>query len=204
MDNAILSFGAAGPVPMAGPQDPAMRPLIVGVPVGVPFPVTGFYPHQMIPGGPVPPYPQVYNIPFPHQMSAEEDHEIMAEKNLEDHTISPESGISSSSPLSWQPDSSPSLPAPGCYRDRNLPLVSQVSESLSNWSGHGSDHDEDTTIGPGWATQVEQAETVDSSGQDSGLGTNKTEKFNFLEIVNFVSDSWSSVTEDNSVQVFQT
>ena len=140
-----------------------------------------------------------------------EDHELMAEKmaangaaEAEDQTISPESGISSSSPLSWQPDSSPSLPAPGCYRDRNLPLVSQVSESLSNWSGHGSDHDEDTTIGgPGWATQVEQAE-VDSSGQDSGLGTNKTEKFNFLEIVNFVSDSWSSVTEDNSVQVFQT
>ena len=27
--------------------------------------------------------------------AAEEDHEIMAEKNLEDHTISPESGISS-------------------------------------------------------------------------------------------------------------
>ena len=213
MDNAILSFGAAGPVPMPpGPQDAAMRPLIVGVPVGVPFPVAGFYPHQMIPGGPVPPYPQVYNIPFPHQMSAEEDHEIMAEKNLEDHTISPESGISSSSPLSWQPDSSPSLPAAAskCH----LPLASQVRESLSQWSGH-SDHED--TEAPGWATQVE-AEVDTSTGQDSGLasenslnaqppvkGNNqlkKTEKFNFVEIVNFISNSWSNVSEDTNVQVF--
>jgi len=213
MDNAILSFGAAGPVPMAGPQDPAMRPLIVGVPVGVPFPVTGFYPHQMIPGGPVPPYPQVYNIPFPHQMSAEEDHEIMAEKNLEDHTISPESGISSSSPLSWQPDSSPSLPAAAskCH----LPLASQVSQSLSQWSGHASDQED--TEAPGWATQVE-AEADTSTGQDSGLASEnspngqpsvegnkqlkKTEKFNFVEIVNFISNSWSNVSEDTNVQVF--
>merc|ERR1719282_2211457 len=167
MDNAILSFGAAGPVPMAGPQDPAMRPLIVGVPVGVPFPVTGFYPHQMIPGGPVPPYPQVYNIPFPHQMSAEEDHEIMAEKNLEDHTISPESGISSSSPLSWQPDSSPSLPTG--QHPRSLPLASQVTESLSNWSGHHSD--DESTVGPGWATQMEAESEESAVGQDSGLST---------------------------------
>jgi len=213
MDNAILSFGAAGPVPMTGPQDPAMRPLIVGVPVGVPFPVTGFYPHQMIPGGPVPPYPQVYNIPFPHQMSAEEDHEIMAEKNLEDHTISPESGISSSSPLSWQPDSSPSLPAAAskCH----LPLASQVSQSLSQWSGHASDQED--TEAPGWATQVE-AEADTSTGQDSGLASEnspngqpsvegnkqlkKTEKFNFVEIVNFISNSWSNVSEDTNVQVF--
>ena len=213
MDNAILSFGAAGPVPMAGPQDPAMRPLIVGVPVGVPFPVTGFYPHQMIPGGPVPPYPQVYNIPFPHQMSAEEDHEIMAEKNLEDHTISPESGISSSSPLSWQPDSSPSLPA--AASKSHLPLASQVSQSLSQWSGHASDQED--TEAPGWATQVE-AEADISTGQDSGVASEnspngqpsvegnkqlkKTEKFNFVEIVNFISNSWSNVSEDTNVQVF--
>ena len=214
MDNAILSFGAAGPVPMPGPQDPAMRPLIVGVPVGVPFPVTGFYPHQMIPGGPVPPYPQVYNIPFPHQMSAEEDHEIMAEKNLEDHTISPESGISSSSPLSWQPDSSPSLPAAAskCH----LPLASQVSQSLSQWSGHASDQED--TEAPGWATQVEAEADTSTGGQDSGLASEnslnaqpsvkgkkqlkKTEKFNFVEIVNFISNSWSNVSEDTNVQVF--
>jgi len=203
-DNAILSFG---PEAAMGHT----RPLIVGVPVGVPIPVSSFNGLPFYPGPAMFPGP-VYNLQYPHEDHVSmEDHELMAEKmaangaaEAEDQTISPESGISSSSPLSWQPDSSPSLPAPGCYRDRNLPLVSQVSESLSNWSGHGSDHDEDTTIGPGWATQVEQAETVDSSGQDSGLGTNKTEKFNFLEIVNFVSDSWSSVTEDNSVQVFQT
>ena len=132
LDNAILSFGAAGPVPMAAPQDPAMRPLIVGVPVGVPFPVPGYYPHQMIPGAPVPPYPQVYNIPFPHQLTAGEDHEIMAEKNLEDHTISPESGISSASPRSWQSphhldldqsQASPSLQQPGSYPRTAKPQV---------------------------------------------------------------------------------
>ena len=213
MDNAILSFGAAGPVP----HDPAMRPLIVGVPVGVPIPVTGFYPHQMVAGAPVLQYPPIYNIPFPHQMSAEEDHEIMAEKmiggdrNHEDHTISPESGISSSSPLSWQPDSSPSLPAASkCH----LPLASQVSQSLSQWPGHASDH-EDTEPAPGWATQVE-AEVDTSGGQDSGLASGnsssssaqgphqnkKTEKFNFVEIVNFISNTWSNVSEDTNVQVF--
>ena len=226
-DNAILSFGPAG-------AEGGMRPLIVGVPVGVPIPVSsfsglpGFYPGAG-PGAVLHQFPgPVYNLQYPTHVAMSEDmedNELMAEKmasagaadaGLEDHTISPESGISSSSPLSWQPDSSPSLPAPGCYnRDRNLPLVSQVSESLSNWSGHGSDQEEgDTTLGPGWATQVEMAEV--SSGQDSGVSADnssnngkkpssntKTEKFNFVEIVNFVSDSWSTVSEDNSVQVFQ-
>jgi len=207
LDNAILSFGAAGPVPMAGPQDPSMRPLIVGVPVGVPFPVPGYYPHQMLPGAPVPPYPQVYNIPFPHQVTAEEDHEIMAEKNLEDHTISPESGISSSSPLSWQPDSSPSLPATASQS--HLPLASQVSQSLSQWSGHASDHEDSEA--PGWATQVEAE--VDTSRGKSRVTTQppvkgenqlkKTEKFNHGEIVNFISNSWTNVSEDDNVQVFR-
>ena len=219
MDNAILSFGAAGPAPVAGP-DGAMRPLIVSVPVGVPIPVTGmpFYPNQLVSRPPVLQYPPVYNLPYPHPMSSEEDNDFLAEKimgaeqNGEDHTISPESGISSSSPLSWQPDSSPSLPAAAtkCH----LPLASQVSQSLSEWSGHQSDadtEDNSAAAAPGWATQVEAEEDGDTSTQDSGLASEhstasasnqKTEKFNFVEIVNFISGSWSVVSEDSNVQVF--
>ena len=185
-----------------------MRPLIVGVPVGVPFPVPGYYPHPgMIQGAPVAPYPQVYNMaPFPHQVTAEEDHEIMAEKNLEDNTISPESGISSSSPLSWQPDSSPSLPVTDAQS--HIPLASQVSQSLSQWPGHASDHEDSEAAG--WATQVE-AEVDTTKGRVAAQQPpvqeenqhNKTEKFNHAEIVNYISRSWSSVSEDDDVQVFR-
>ena len=132
----------------------------------------------------------------------------MADQCHEDATISPESGISSSSPLSWQPDASPSLAAaPGCYPTPGPgPLVSQVSKSLSNWKGHGSDHEEE---GPGWATQVDMEQ---DNGQDSGLAASdhslsslksrKTERFNIGEIVHFISDSWSSVSGDSSIPVF--
>jgi len=206
VDNAILSFGAAG-------SD--MRPLIVGVPVGVPIPVSSCQmPYQFYPGMVHPGYPPVYGMPYPQPVPLEDDNELMPEKmipgehNLEDHTISPESGISSSSPLSWQHDSSPSLPAG--QHTRSLPLASQVSESLSNWSGHHSD--DESTLGPGWATQVEAEENP--ACQDSGLSSSdnsnasginnrkKTEKFNFVEIVNFISNSWSVVSEDTNVQVF--
>ena len=207
VDNAILSFGAAG-------SD--MRPLIVGVPVGVPIPVSSCQmPFQFYPGVVHPGYPPVYGMPFPQAVPLEDDNDMMPEKiipgehNLEDHTISPESGISSSSPLSWQHDSSPSLPTG--QHPRSLPLASQVTESLSNWSGHHSD--DESTVGPGWATQMEAESEESAVGQDSGLSTSdnsntsasnlkKTEKFNFVEIVNFISNSWTVVAEDTNVQVF--
>jgi len=63
-----------------------------------------------------------------------------------------------------------------------------------------------------------EAEADTSTGQDSGLASEnspngqpsvegnkqlkKTEKFNFVEIVNFISNSWSNVSEDTNVQVF--
>jgi hypothetical protein len=140
-------------------------------------------------------------------VTAEEDHEIMAEKNLEDNTISPESGISSSSPLSWQQDPSPSLPATDAQS--HIPLASQVSQSLSQWPGHASDHEDSEAAG--WATQVE-AEVDTSKGRVTAQQPpvqeenqhNKTEnKFNHAEIVNFVSRSWSNVSEDDEVQVYR-
>ena len=207
-DNAILSFGAAS----AGAGPDGVRPLIVGVPVGVPIPVSSYHQglsfYPVTAPGPVLQYP--YSFPFPGQPlpSDQEDPELaakMGDQCHEDATISPESGISSSSPLSWQPDASPSLAAaPGCYPTPG-PLVSQVSKSLSNWKGHGSDHEEE---GPGWATQVDMEQ---DNGQDSGLASEhslsslksrKTERFNIGEIVHFISDSWSSVSGDASIPVF--
>jgi len=257
VDGAILSFG--------GPD--TMRPVIVGVPVGVPVPVSvgGHLPNNLPPlpfysqfaNGTVlpPPFP-AYGMSFTHHLPTqgavihhqfhEDESELDVEiekggdhdQNVEDHTISPESGISSASPLSWQPDSSPSLPAPGSYPHPRgevcdapapLPLVSQVSQSLSSWQGHCSVHSESTNSSrsspaPGWATQMEREdERKDSDlvGQDSektndsGLASENSnsllekdlkqkeaEKFNLGEIVNFISSSWSSVSKDSSVQVF--
>ena len=75
---------------------------------------------------------------------------------------------------------------------------------------------------PGWATQVEIEEdkegttnaTIESSDKtfDSGLSSENSNsllekdvienKFNLGEIVNFISSSWSSVSQDSSVSVF--
>jgi len=254
VDGAILSFG--GPDPM--------RPVIVGVPVGVPvqvgagghlptnLPPLPFYP-QFANGAVLPaPFP-AYGLSYAHQLPPqgalihhqfhEDEPELDVEKggghdqNGEDHTISPESGISSASPLSWQPDSSPSLPAPGSYphprgegRDGHapLPLVSHVSQSLSGWQGHCSEHSDSNSSRsspvPGWATQVEREdeegdkvvrEQDSDKTNDSGLASENSnsllekdlkqknpEKFNLGEIVNFISSSWSSVSQDSTVQVF--
>jgi len=244
LDAAILSFG--------GPESVRM---IVPVAVGVPVPVSGlgehlpplpFYPHQ-VPNGFMPPPFRAYGMSFGHQMAPQgvlhqyhEDELELAKEGVddaagEDHTISPESGISSASPLSWQPDSSPSLPAPGSYphnrdtgRDNSapLPLVSHVSQSLSNWQGHSvhsdSSESDRSSPAPGWATQVEIEEvkegtanaTIESSDKtfDSGLSSENSNsllekdvienKFNLGEIVNFISSSWSSVSQDSSVSVF--
>eukprot|EP00092_Neocalanus_flemingeri_P008897 GFUD01009572.1.p1 GENE.GFUD01009572.1~~GFUD01009572.1.p1 ORF type:complete len:955 (+),score=275.94 GFUD01009572.1:1124-3988(+) len=250
VDGAILSFG--GPDPM--------RPLIVGVPVGVPVPVGDlpnmpplpFY-SQFANGVLPPPFP-AYGLSYTHQLPQqgavihhhqfhEDEPELDGEKggvhdqNGEDQTISPESGISSASPLSWQPDSSPSLPAPGSYphprdggRDGPAPLVSHVSQSLSSWQGHCSVHSESSNSSrsspaPGWATQVDIEDDIQSGKvmreldtdktNDSGLASENSnsllekdlkqknaEKFNLGEIVNFISSSWSSVSQDSSVAVF--
>jgi len=189
MDGAILSFG--------GPD--SMR-MIVPVPVGVPIPVSGmaehlpplpFYPHPQFPNGVIPNF-RAYGMSFGHQMAPQgmlhqqyqEDELELGEKGDdaagEDHTISPESGISSASPLSWQPDSSPSLPAPGSYphnRDPGranpppLPLASQVSQSLSNWQGHSvhsdSSESDRSSPAPGWATQVEIEEDKAENADDA-------------------------------------
>ena len=157
VDGAILEFGVAAN---------NMRPLIVGVPVGVPVPASSFplYSNHI-----VQPFPPFSGLTYPHLSGADGASEDPA-------AISPESGISSSSPLSWQPECSPQLAA------TLSPLHSQVTESLSNWSGHLSEEETD---------------------QDSGLASCKTEnRFNFVEIVNYVSATWSRVSEDNEVQVF--
>lgn len=232
VDGAILSFG--------GQSDP-MRPLIVGVPVGLPVPVS-MAGHPFYGGVLPPPFPAYYSHPLPPQgliqhQYQEDELELVGDKGVElvgeDQTISPESGISSASPLSWQPDSSPSLPAPGSYphaRDTPaLPLISHVSQSLSSWQGHRSTHSDSSNSSrssptPGWATQVEN--DMDTSGKavreqdinktnDSGLASEhsnlilekdlkqkKNEKFNLGEIVNFISSSWSSVSQDSSVSVY--
>ena len=155
VDAAILDFGVA----------PAMRPLIVGVPVGVPVPASSFplYSNHI-----VQPFAPFTGLAYPHLP----DQDLKAEEQ-EPSAVSPESGISSSSPLSWQ------------QTEGQPPLHSQVTESLNNWSGHLSEEETD---------------------QDSGLASchsAKTEsRFNFVEIVNFVSSSWSSVSEDHELQIF--
>ena len=157
VDGAILEFGVAAN---------SMRPLIVGVPVGVPVPASSFplYSNHIV--QPFPPFPGLTCSHLPGADGAPEDPAV----------VSPESGISSSSPLSWQPECSPQLPAQPA-------LHSQVTESLSQWSGHLSEEEPDHP--------------------DSGLAPCKTEnRFNFVEIVNYVSATWSTISEDNEVQVF--
>jgi len=225
LDGAILSFG--GPDPL--------RPLIVGVPVGVPVPVSG-HPAHTIPHLPfypqyaaVQPFPS-YNISaFPHQLNPASEPvsvagyqqgvvepELLGEKEVgelagEDHTVSPESGISSSSPLSWQ--CGDCAPAPGS------PLHSQVSQSLSGWQGHQSDQASSPPSSrapspapahdPAPADLKEGGEQDLGSLSDSGLAScdssqhnQSGQKFNLGEIVSFLSSSWSSVSEDSSVAVF--
>jgi len=177
MDDAILSFG----VGQGGP-------VIVGVPVGVPVPYpypAGFvppavslpapFPHYIAGGYAVVPNPTVPQ--FSHQHIEADDNK----NNDEIHTVSPESGISSASPLSWQPDSSPSLAghapsspghAPGSY-PRHAPgnqssgsILHHVNESLENWSGPDSSDcssraspvpDDNGLPAPSWASQVDMS-----------------------------------------------
>merc|ERR1719430_1812891 len=103
------------------------------------------------------------------------------------HTISPESGISSASPLSWQPDSSPSLAVGGANyhaheTNDSPPLVNHVNESLSGWQRHSPNSSPSNSSrnspGPGWATQVDislakdQDKCEDSvQDNDSGLAS---------------------------------
>jgi hypothetical protein len=136
--------------------------------------------------------------------------ELLGEKEVgelagEDHTVSPESGISSSSPLSWQ--CGDCAPAPGS------PLHSQVSQSLSGWQGHQSDQasspPSSRAPSPAPADLKEGGEQDLGSLSDSGLAScdssqhnQSGQKFNLGEIVSFLSSSWSSVSEDSSVAVF--
>jgi len=178
VDGAILSFG--------GPESAGLRPLIVGVPVGVPVPVSvgaGGTIHPAALHYFPPPFPH-FSLPFPvagpvptaaHYQDQEEpelsgqdivqedEHEKTGSDHQEHQTISPESGISSASPLSWQPDSSPSLAAPGSYphpHHTSPPLVNHVNQSLSGWQGHSAssspgNSSRNSPTPPGWATQVE-------------------------------------------------
>jgi len=227
VDSAILTFGA---------PDQSMRPLIVGVPVGVPVPVTiangtlhySIFPHYSIP------FPVAGQAPAP-QFQDQEEPELVGDvkdddaSDQQDHqTISPESGISSASPLSWQPDASPSLAAPGSYPHQqndatSPPLVNHVQQSLSSWQGHSvtsspynSSRNSPTSE---WTRQQEhsstdrdelennreESEVVEDN--DSGLALSDKslelrscpEKFNLGEIVTYVSSSWSSIRQEAPV-----
>lgn len=176
VDGAILSFG--------GPESAGLRPLIVGVPVGVPVPVSVGasgaihpaalhyfpppFPHFSLPfpvAGPVPNHFQDHEEPelASQDIVQEDEQEKTGSDHQEHQTISPESGISSASPLSWQPDSSPSLAAPGSYphpHHTSPPLVNHVNQSLSGWQGHSAssspaNSSRNSPTPPGWATQVE-------------------------------------------------
>jgi len=210
----------------------------VGVPVGVPVSsqegLQLLYGHHQFPG--------LVAAPFPHfghyqvlqtqaQYHDQEELELAQDQEKADkgagidhHTISPESGISSASPLSWQPDSSPSLPVGegGNYQAQatngSPPLVNHVNESLSGWAGHSPtsspSNSSRNSPGPGWATQVDMSLAKDQDkcedsvqDNDSGLASETSsielkEKFNLGEIINFVSSSWNSVSRDSSVQVY--
>jgi len=225
VDSAILTFGA---------PDPSLRPLIVGVPVGVPVPVTiangalhySIFPHYSIP------FPVQGQVPTP-QFQDQEEPELGVEikdddiSDPQDHqTISPESGISSASPLSWQPDASPSLAAPGSYPHPQIdstspPLVNHVQQSLSSWQGHSvtSSPCNSSRNSPTheWTRQQEndqkvrgefdhnnrdESETIEDD--DSGLALSDKsvelrscpEKFNLGEIITYVSSSWSSISKE--------
>lgn len=174
MDDAILSFGVGGG-----------GPVIVGVPVPYPYPA-GFVPPAVSLPAPFPHYiASSYAVPLPNPTVPQFSHQDIGisdnKNNDEIHTVSPESGISSASPLSWQPDSSPSLHAapsspghaPGSY-PRHAPgsnqssgsILHHVNESLENWSGPDSSDcssraspvpDDPTIPAPSWASQVDMS-----------------------------------------------
>ena len=149
----------------------------------------------------------------------EEDEELGREvvKGDEHQTISPESGISSASPLSWQPDNSPSLANSAQYttdQHKSPPLVNHVTESLSGWerrSPTSSSPSSRASPTLGWKEEEEHErnESKDAAtSQDSGLASAETSsvemkaKFNLGEIINFVSSSWDKVSHDTSVHVY--
>jgi len=201
------------------------------VPVGVP--VTGqeglqlLYTHPQFQGMMAAPYAHHYphyqvvaaNQQQYHDQEVEEelDREVKGEQG-EHQIISPESGISSASPLSWQQDQSPSLIANSAQftnadQHQSPPLVNHVNESLSGWERRSP-----TSSSPSSRTSPtleEEEEREDSKGsveestlttisQDSGVASAETstvemkEKFNLGEIINFVSSSWDKVNHDLS------
>jgi len=122
----------------------------------------------------------------------------------EHHTISPESGISSASPLSWQPDASPSAAAGGFADHQSPPLLNHVTESLSGWARSTSPSPSSSPT-PAWEQEkaAPEAAGVDNdsgvASETSSVEARRSEKFNLGEIVNFVSASWDSVARDATV-----
>jgi len=229
VDSAILTFGA---------PDPSLRPLIVGVPVGVPVPVTiangalhySIFPHYSIPyvggaGVSAGQQAQFQDSEEP-ELSVGSVAEESKEAESEHQTISPESGISSASPLSWQPDASPNLAAPGSYPhpqaqadSMSPPLVNHVHQSLSSWQGHSvnSSPANSSRNSPthGWEADKVREDQMENNGDeeetieddDSGLALSDKsvelrqcqEKFNLGEIVTYVSSSWSNIEKETPI-----
>lgn len=222
VDGAILSFG--------GPESAGLRPLIVGVPVGVPVPVSvgaGGTMHAAAPYYFPPPFPH-FGLPFPvagpvptanHFQDQEEPelsgqeivHEDEQDKTGPDHqehqTISPESGISSASPLSWQPDSSPSLAAPGSYpHHTSPPLVNHVNQSLSGWQGHSgssspANSSRNSPTPPGWATQVENLSFNDKQEKNNNYSPSLKDRKDVEDHVNDDSGLSIETGENNSQEL---
>jgi len=268
VDAAILSFGDPDPT------GTRTQPLLVGVPVAVP--VSSMSHYTAYPGFAAPavtlpaPFPHYIAAPYvvpitpsstQHYAPGDHDQKTQNDELAEVQTVSPESGISSASPLSWQPDSSPSLGpapcspghAPGSY-PRHAPrssgsILHHVNESLENWSGpdssecSGSSRDSPVSVSacphdnnnedndvtqesqemtqmtdvtktggggsskvtpPSWASQVDMSlgeptgeEEDDMSENTLGkMSSRQDDKFNYDQIVKYISESWTSVSKE--------
>lgn len=199
VDTAILSFGPAG---VGGGLPASMG----GGPMMIPVAPFGMFPANGLP----PPFSAPY-LPFPlvHQMERYPPETELAgpgggaAAGEAEAGVSPESGISSASPLSspsLHPDSSPVLQARP--PQESSCMLEQVNTSLEAWSGHSSSSSSSpsssrTSPAPGWATQVDMSF---GTGEPVVEAANCS---NYHEIVTFIQKSWSVLATDAEVTVYK-
>merc|ERR1719402_1659649 len=116
--------------------------------------------------------------PNQQQYQEEEDEELGREvKGEQEHqTISPESGISSASPLSWQPDNSPSMAHASAQfttsdQHQSPPLVNHVNESLSGWERRSPTSSSPSSRTSPTLEEEEEREDSKVSAEESTLTT---------------------------------
>jgi len=121
--------------------------------------------------------------------------------------VSPESGISSASPRSWQSphhldldqsQASPSLQQPGSYprtaKPQDQSMMQQVNDSLEKWSRSSSPDFPDRSVSSGWESRICASVEEEAGGREENVS-------NYSEIVSFLQNNWQAYSKEKKLKM---